>query len=79
MDTADFMRECERASRLLPDQVRELGAGATVYDRAHALFGIVERCTLTLDKTIFWEIYTAHCAGDRERFEELLNTALGVA
>lgn len=75
---ADFMKDCAHAARLMQPHVTTLETGATIYDRAHALFSIVEQATLALDCTAFWELHTKNVAGDRAGFDELLNEILEV-
>lgn len=73
-----FMKDAARAARLMRPHIEQLENGVTVYDRAQALFSIVEQCCLALDKAAFWKLYAAHCAGDRSGFDELLNEVLSV-
>ena len=72
--TDKFMKDCAHAARLMQPHTATLESGATIYDRAHALFSIVEQASLALDVEEFWTLYTMHVAGDRSGFDELLNS-----
>lgn len=76
--TDAFMKNAERAARLMEPHVAGLTEGKTAYEKAHALFSIVEQASLALDDGRFWQLFSMHIAGDREGFDALLNEVLGV-
>lgn len=76
--STNFLLQSTRAARMMAPHIEALAGDGTVYDKAHALMSIVEQATLALDKSLFWDMFAAHIAGDVSRRDEILNTILGI-